>query len=474
MALTGLLILAIGFLLITVAGVPEVRRWLRRLVYTAESPNKLHYAWVIVAILAVSEMIGSSISLAGGIMVAPLVDPDGDFGWSIRLISGIIAFQFLVGAISAPITGWLGDRYGPRRLMVACGLLFGGGMLLLGVVTELWQLFLAFGFILALTSSIAFVTLQAAVGPWFKRRLGLAIGIMQAAGGAGAAILAPVIGGLLETVGWRSTFWSIGIVGGGTLLLLSIFFRNFPQDMGLKTYGAREDDPPVVVREPSMEKLRLKVFNQHIRRTMAFWNLPTIHALGCAGHGVIMVYIIPMAVAQGISLTSGAVILTIISLVSIVGRFITPVLCELYGPKQIMSLSLGIQGLSVLILFASQDLWAFYVFATIFGLGFGGEWTGYLVINRRYYGDGPIGTCYGWQMTGALLGHAVITALSGLIIYATGSFTPVLVLSIAASLGGVVAIMMLEPTSKILIPDWEKSLPPEARTVPYAPLSTAD
>ena len=92
---------------------------------------------------------------------------------------------------------------------------------------------------------------------------------------------------------------------GGTLLLLTIFFRNFPEDMGLKTYGAREDDPPVVIRERRIEKLRLKVFNQHQRRTKAFWNLPIIHALGCAGHGVILVYIIPIAVAQGISLTSG-------------------------------------------------------------------------------------------------------------------------------------------------------------------------
>ena len=465
----GLLILVVGFLLITLASIPPIRNRIGGMV-----SGGIHYAWVIVAILAVAEMVGSSISLAEGIMVAPLVDPEGDFGWSIRLISGIIAFQYLVGAIFAPVAGWLGDRFGPRRPMVACALLFGGGMLFLGVVSELWQLFLAFGLILALTSSIAFVTLQAAVGPWFKKRLGLAIGIMQAAGGVGAAILAPVIGALLETVGWRSTFWSIGAVGGGTILLLAIFFRNYPQDVGIKAYGAREDDPPVVVREPAMEKLRLKVFNQATRRTMAFWNLPTIHALGCAGHGVILVYIIPMAVAQGISLTSGAVILTIISLVSIIGRFITPVLCELYGPKQIMSASLGVQGLSVLILFASQDLWAFYLFGTIFGLGFGGEWTGYLVINRRYYGEGPLGTCYGWQMTGALLGHAIITALSGLIIYATGSFTPVLVLSIAASLGGVVAIMMLEPTSKILIPDWEQSLPPEARTVPPAPLSMAD
>jgi len=119
-------------------------------------------------------------------------------------------------------------------------------------------------------------------------------------------------------------------------------------------------------------------------------------------------------------------------------------------------------------------LWTFYVFAAAFGLGFGGEWTGYLVINRRYFGDGPIGTCYGWQMTGALPRHAATTALSGLIIYATGSYNPILVLAIVFSLAGVVAILMLEPTSKVLIPDWEQSLPPEARSVPTAPLSAAD
>ena len=474
MVLIGLLILASGFLLITAVSIPAVSRWIRKIGYTAESPSKLHYAWVVVAILSVVEVVGASISLSAGVVVAPLSDPDGGFGWNIRLISAAIALYYFTGAVFAPITGWLGDRYGARRLMVACGLLYGGSMLLVGMVTEPWHYFLFFGFMLAITGSIAHVPLMAAVAPWFKRRLGLGIGILQAAGGLGAAILAPLIGSLLSSVGWQATFWSIGLVGGGAILLLAIFFRSYPADMGLKAYGVRDDDAPVILRERWIEQLRLKVFNQHIRRTKAFWNLPTIHFLGCAGHGIILVYIIPIAVEQGISLTSAAVILTILSLVSIIGRFITPILAELYGPKQIMSASLVIQGLTVLILFASQDLWVFYVFAAAFGLGFGGEWTGYMVINRQYYGDGPLGTCYGWQMTGSLMGHAVITALSGLIIYATGSYNPVLVLSVATSLAGVALIMMLESTSKVIIPDWEQSLPPEARSVPIAPLSAAD
>ena len=95
-------------------------------------------------------------------------------------------------------------------------------------------------------------------------------------------------------------------------------------------------------------------------------------------------------------------------------------------------------------------------------MGFGGEWTGYLIINRQYYGEGPMGTIYGWQTTGALLGHATATVLAGLVIFATGSYNLVMALSIAFSLGGVLVIALLDDTSHVLIPNWEADLPAEA------------
>ena len=78
-----------------------------------------------------------------------------------------------------------------------------------------------------------------------------------------------------------------------------------------------------------------------------------------------------------------------------------------------------------------------------------------------------MGSVYGWQTTGALLGHAVATSLAGLIIYVTdGNYTVVFALSMAFSLGGVLVIANLDSTSHILIPDWEESLPEEARAAP--------
>jgi MFS family permease len=169
-------------------------------------PGGLHYSWVIVGILVVVQVIGSAISQSAGIMVAPLRDPYGDFGWGIGTIGVLMAVYYVVGAVFAPISGWLGERYGARHLMLAGGLLYGSSMLLLGLVRQPWHFLLTFSLLLSLTQSICMVSLMAAVSGWFRRRLGLATGILWAAGGLGAAGLAPLVSVLLNTLGWQGTF----------------------------------------------------------------------------------------------------------------------------------------------------------------------------------------------------------------------------------------------------------------------------
>lgn len=402
--------------------------------------------------------------MAAGVMVAPLNDPDGGFGWSLGIIGAGLAVYYLVGAIFSPIAGWLADRYGTRKMMAAAGVSFVTSMVLLGFVSTLWQFFLVFGVLLAFTQSIAMVPMIAAVSGWFRHRLGLAVGLLWAAGGLGSAAIAPAVGFLLENVGWRATFWSIGIVGGAMILVLVPFFRNNPTDKGIRAYGVRDGDPEEISWSSTVEKLRLKTFNQHIRKTKEFWNLPLIHSLGCAGHGIILIYSIPIAVEQGISLTAAAFILSLINIFSIGSRFLTPMIAERVGGKPAMVAALAIQGVTVLVLFWAGDAWNFYVFAILFGVGFGGEMSAYPVVNRQYFGTGPIGTFYGIEIMGALIGHAVATALAGFVIFVTGSFAPVLVISMGFSLVGVIVVMTLSPSAKVLIPDWELSLPDYARS----------
>ncbi len=425
-----------------------------------------HYSWIIIAILATVQIFASSISMAAGIMLPPLTDPGGAFGWNESLVTLGIAAYYGFGALYAPITGWLGDRFGSRIMLFAAAVLYLASMLLLSRISEVWQFFLFFGALLSLTQSLGMVPLMASVSGWFRRRLGLGIGILWAAGGVGTAAFAPVAGWLIENYGWQDNFVIIGLIGGIAMLCLVPLMRNRPADLGIEPYGTRAGDSAQSRPTKSVERLRIKAFNQHIRRTRPFWNLPLIHGLGCAGHGIILIYVAKYALDTGVftSLANAGIVLAIISLVSIISRFGTPVLAEICGTRKMMAVSLAVQGLTVpIIMFGPAEPWLFYTFAVCFGLGFGGEWTGYLIINRQYYGDGPMGTVYGWQTTGALMGHFVATALAGLIMYTTGSYMAVLALSMGYSLGGVGVIALLDNNSQVLIPDWENYLPSEAR-----------
>ena len=430
------------------------------------SPKGIHRAWIILTIIAVAQIVGQSISMAAGIMVAPLNDPDGGFGWNMGLIGAALATYYVFGALVAPITGMLGDRYGARPAMFACGVLYAVSMALVGSVTHLWQFFIYFGVLLSVTQSLAMVPILASVNGWFKQRLGLATGLLWASGGIGAAVVAPGVANLLDAFGWQATFTTIGIAGGGILTLLTLFFRSKPADMNTTAFGSQADDPPEILRSKEIEQLRLKVFNKAMRRTRAFWNLPTIHGLGCAGHGIVLIYSIPLAIEQGVSLSAASFILALISIFSILGRFVAPILAEHMGAKPVMMTALFVQGITVLVLFWAQDAYAFYLFAILFGLGFGGEMSAYLVVNRQYFGTGPLATLYGFEMMGALAGHAIATVLGGLAIYATGSFNLALIMSMLFSFTGVLVIYSMESGARILIPDWEDALPPEAKSTP--------
>ncbi|MCE2463772.1 MAG: MFS transporter [Dehalococcoidia bacterium] len=436
---------------------------------TVRLPGGIHFAWAIVVILALVQIIGNSIGMAVGVVVIPLSDPEGDFGWSMVTIGAALMMYYLVGAMIAPMTGWLGDQYGARKMLLLGSLLFGGSMIFVGTISQPWQFFLTFGFLLALTQSICIVPMMATVSGWFRRRLGVGVGILWAAGGVGTAVLAPLMGYLIANIGWQATFWVFGAAGGAILLLLTLVLRNRPADVGLKPYGTSPSDPPEAVMSKALEKLRIKAFNQHMRRTRAFWNLPIIHGLGCAGHGIVLIYATYIAYDRGVSYVAALLILSIISICSIASRFVTPVLAERFGGKPVMATALFLQGITVLVLFWAQDIWMFYLFAMVFGVGFGGEMSAYLVVNRQYFGSGPIATCYGFQTMGALTGHATATGLAGLVLYVTNSYSAILALSMLFSFGGVLVIMTLESTSRVLIPDWEKSLPAEARSAGAVP-----
>ena len=128
----------------------------------------------MVTLAGVMWTISSSIRFAATPLIPHLQAPGG-FGWSYGAIAFAFTLQWLVSGLLGPVMGWVGDRSGVRRTMVVGSLLFIAGMLLTGVMTQLWQFYLSFGLLLGASMAIFQVPLVSGVTVWFRTHLGLAM-----------------------------------------------------------------------------------------------------------------------------------------------------------------------------------------------------------------------------------------------------------------------------------------------------------
>ena len=99
-------------------------------------------------------------------------------------------------------------------------------------------------------------------------------------------------------------------------------------------------------------------------------------------------------------------VLNTLASVSGLTRILTPVLADSLGARGTMAIMYALQGVPVLMLFWINNTWILYLFAVVFGVGYGEEGSAFSIINRRYYGEGSSGRSFGWKLSGTILGMA--------------------------------------------------------------------
>ena len=424
----------------------------------------IHYGWVIVALASTMGCITSAVRFAAAALVPYLRDSASGFGWSYGAISLGFSLQWFVLGVVSPYIGSLGDRYGVRRLLFLGAFLFIAGMLLTGIMTDLWQFYLFFGVMLGIATTIFSILLVTGVTLWFRKHLGVALGAMGSFQGAGSIGFLFLIAVAFDLLGMKWIFWIPGIAGGVIILLLIKFFYNEPADIGLRPLGAPKSEPIQRPQKDEMAKTRAKVFLQQAQRTGAFWNLIGIHFWGCMGHNIINVLLVAIAVDRGLSLGVAAGVLATQQITGVFARGAIPVIADRVGSKSVWVVGMSLQALPLLIILFVHDAWAFYLFAFLFGIGQGSEVPTFPIANRQYFGNVPQGSLYGWQNIGNGLGMGLAPVVAGFLWDITGTYAVPLSMALGFSLMALISALLLPSSSRNLIPHWEESLPLEARS----------
>jgi len=139
------------------------------------------------------------------------------FHWNqATIMSGLLVMTVLI-VLMGPLTGWLADRYGVRRVTLVSVVLF--GVSLLGFALQdgsLSRYYLTWGVMAAVGAGTLPVTWTRAVNGWFDHRKGLALGLALIGTGVAALLLKPYTAWAIDAFGWR---WAYVALAALPLLL---------------------------------------------------------------------------------------------------------------------------------------------------------------------------------------------------------------------------------------------------------------
>lgn len=347
-----------------------------------------------------------------------------EFGWSNAVTAGAVSLSRLEGGIEGPIVGYLIDRFGARRILVAGVFLTGLGFIAMIWVDNVWMLYLIYGGVLSIGYNTGFShSLATIVNQWFIRKRSRAMSIYSVAAGLGGALIVPLLARSIAVQGWRMTAVYCGFVFWVAGLPMALLFRNKPEDMGLQPDG---DSLPRIGEPqsggPRPARTELDFTTGEAMRSPTFRWLLLGESFRSFLLGSIVLYEIPHLLKLGFSEEAAASILGLMILSSIPGRIVFGVLGDFVSKRMLLIVAMLMQGLGVLIFAYAADIAHVYAFLLFYGLAYGGAIPLLMAYRGELFGRKRFATISGIMAPFRTIGSVAGPVFAGYAYDVTGSY----------------------------------------------------
>ena len=385
--------------------------------------SRAFYGWRVVAAgFVVNATSNGVFGSAATIFFLPLAR---ELAVSRAAIALVFSLATALGTVVGPLSGYLVDRWGPRRMVIAGALIVGGGYVVLSQVGSYVGLVVAYVGIIALGRHLGFMhSVMAVVNSWFVQRRALAMAMVGAAFGVGGSVLAPLLGVAVEAWGWR---WSAVLAGGMVTALVlpaSIFLHASPESVGQSPDGNRP--PPSSSRTSSRPPAIDADFTaRQAYRTVAFWVLLAATTLRLAVNTTVSLHFIPMMVWKGASPQEAAFLLGALGALNIPLRLALGLLGDVWSKTGVMATTLMVGAGSMVYLALGGGGWELWLFLLLYAIPDAIGTMNWALIGdfygRRSFATirGAMSFFYGW-------GGVVLPVIAGLLYDRSGSYTAIL------------------------------------------------
>jgi MFS family permease len=349
-----------------------------------------------------------------------------EFGWSRTVVtSGNALGKLLVAPLFGFIAGWLIDKYGPRKMLMAGALLTGTALIGLSLMNSLGLFYLFYVF-----NALGYVfggplPCQVLISRWFTTNRGKAMGIAYLGIGTGG-FLVPLIAAFLEkNIGWHNALTSLGIM----VIIIAIPLAFFIKD----SKPAQEHEEKKSSFVPIKDILKSKNFY-----LLAFGSMCSIGAVG----GVfqhLKYYLTDLKMTQ----SQAAHIMSLVLLMSLAGRVLMGMLADMMKRKYVMILIYLIVGSSIPLLLMPDFPGRIYIFAVIFGIGLGGDYMIIPLMAGDLFGVRTLGRIMGIILVADGLAESLMPMFVGAIYRSTNSYNMGFSVLIALAIGGAIVVSFL-------------------------------
>ena len=392
--------------------------------------SHLFYGWIILAVAFIIMVVGYPVRNTFSVFYPTIVE---EFNWERGSTAIMFSITIIVYGLTAPLAGYLLDRFGPRLVLPAGACLMGAGLALCSLAQTQWHFYLFYGVIAAFGLSTAgWTPLTAVISKWFVKKRGLAFSIL-AAGFGSSMVAASLAQFLISHFDWETAYIIIGAMPIVIIVPLgAIFMRRNPQEKGLLPDGAQAEPQASKARMEDPNSITSKENPELVDWTLGralksrrFWLLffTGFCFVGIAEY-IIIAHQVYFFRDVGYEPMVAAAVFSLFGVMFIIGKFMG-FLADRLGTRNLFIWSCLLAAAAVCLLFLIKDTsqpWMAFLFAVLFGIGFGPAAPVFFTRVAYFFQGKHFGSIQGCTVLGISLGGTLSPWLAGFLHDQTGNY----------------------------------------------------
>ena len=379
----------------------------------SDAPNRIRgvfYGWWLVGISGLIMTI-ATVPLFHAMQIWA-VALEQHYGWTRTQLSWALTLTRIEGGIMGPIEGYLTDKLGARRMILMGLMILGGGFLLFSQMDAfprehaLWVFYAAY-MVMALGQGLgSWLPMMTTINNWFSRQRAKAVGWASVGSRLGALLLVPAIAWAIDPeydrLGWSVTALIFGIVCLVVAFPLTRLIRNRPQDYNQYPDGIAPNREPSAASTPGRPAAQISALDDsgdltavQALRTPAFWLISVGHGFTSMIILAIFTHLGLLMQDKGFHVQDTAWLVAVYTAVGMAFQVIGGYIGDRIPKRVGLFVFTSIQASAVVVLTFASNLPSFYLFAVLFGVGFGGRSPLTVAIRGEYFGRTSFGKILG-------------------------------------------------------------------------------